>query len=128
MKYLLFFITCFSLLSCNINEEDVFGYYAPINYKNTFDTIQIKDNGIYHRKVYDKDRNLLLEMDGKWRFANGRSSIQFSSFFLNLDSDIYPEQLSDTLGEWQASINKHGNSIEFCVGYYVDENCYRKIQ
>jgi len=118
-----------TLSSCDqqFTESDLYGVYSPMNYKNTLDTIQIKSGGIYHRKVYDRNGNLALEMSGKWNIK-GRNEIQFYSFFQNLDRDIFqfPELLSDTTGGLSATLESKENTIQFCIGHYQGKNCYRK--
>lgn len=124
-------IITFLLTSCmeHFTNNDVAGTYVPINYKNNFDTIQLKSQGVYHRRVFDKNYKLLLEMNGKWSLqANGQ--IRFNSFYQNLDDDLikFPISVKDTSMEVITDIESRSGSIQFCVGYYEGENCYRKIK
>jgi len=64
----LYFIALFT--RCSFSENEMIGMYTPVNYKNTLDTINLQFNGNYHRKIYDKNRKLMLEMDGKWNMIN----------------------------------------------------------
>src|SRR5688572_12022578 len=87
------------LTGCSFSESEMIGWYAPLNYKNTFDTIQLQSKGRYHRKVYDKSGKLVLEMNGKWSMKD--EVINFESpYFFNLDGDVsrFPELLQDTVG------------------------------
>lgn len=133
LSFLLFFMLLICSCVNNFSEEDIIGTYTPIGYKNCYDTIQIKKTGIYHRKVYDKKKKLLLEMDGKWSFSNGdKGTIQFKSFFLNLDRDLtrYPELVQDTLGGGAFLLDNKNGRIEFCTGYFSatlsNQNCFQK--
>jgi hypothetical protein len=130
MKYLNLSILILFFSSCDIHftEKEMYGFYSPENYKNTYDTIYLKPQGIYHRKVFDKNRKLALEMYGKWVLEKN-TTIRFESFFLNLDRDIikFPELLSDTSDNGGGWIDTKKNNIQFCVGYNEGENCYQKV-
>src|SRR5690606_26087586 len=106
-----------------------YGYYAPVGYTNTFDTIELKPQGVYHRKVYNKNNKLALEMNGKW-YLEKNSIIHLNSHFFNLDRDIekFPELLQDPLGGSSGLLETSHGAIEFCVGYEIDSNCYRKVR
>jgi hypothetical protein len=105
------------------------GKYAPLDYINTFDTIDLQANGKYHRKVYNKHQKLMFEMDGRWNMHN--EVINFEPpYFFNLDRDIskFPELLQDTASNGGGWIDTKHGTIEFCVGYHQNENCYRKVK
>ncbi|PQL94855.1 hypothetical protein [Apibacter adventoris] len=118
-------------LSC-ISDRDVEGVYVPVDYKNNFDTICIKMNGIYDRKVYNKNGKLLLKMKGEWQRSN--DAIRFQSFYLNLDDDLekYPKLVQDTMGNWGGYLGYNNGNLEFCIGHLSaslpNQNCYRKIK
>ncbi len=130
MKCIALFILVL-LSSCDEHFEvkELYGNYAAINYKNTFDTIQLKPQGIYHRRVFNKNTKLALEMDGRWSLEKN-TVIHFGSYFLNLDRDIikFPELLKDTLGGGGGLLETRSRTIRFCVGYYQGENCYQKVK
>lgn len=132
MKTTFLLLTFWAMSSCisSYTPEQLYGYYAAVGYVNTFDTIQLKTNSLYHRKIYDKHHRLVLEMKGKW-LVERDEVIRFpSTFFLNLDQDIIkasPESLADTSMDWQGGIETRGGVIGFCVGYNQGENCYKKI-
>lgn len=119
------------LTACNkrFNEKDLYGCYSPVGFQNTYDTICLKADGIYHRKVYDKNKSLVLETTGKW-FVEKKAIIHFDNFFLNLDRDIvkYRELVQDTLGGGGGLLENKKGIIQFCVGYHEGENCYQKIR
>lgn len=119
------------LTACDFHftENNLYGSYIPINYKNTYDTICIKPQKLYNRKVYDKNNNLVLNMQGRWELGEN-GTIRFHSFFLNLDRDVskYPELLKDTLSDGGGWISKKDGIIQFCVGYNTGENCYKKVK
>lgn len=115
------------LISCK-NEVNFCGYYTPISYKNNFDTLHLQKDGIFTRKVYDKDEKLLLDMQGNW--SNRNDKLKLTPFYLNLDDDLkrFPHLVKDTTGEVLTFFEYRDGSIEFCVGYYVGQNCYKKIE
>ena len=119
------------LVACDEHFEtkEVYGSYTPIGYKNSYDTIQLKPDSVYHRRIYNKNHKLVLEMDGKWVLERSHI-IHFIPFYLNLDIDLvkFPKSVTDTSGGWGGSLETQSGNIQFCVGYYIDSNCYRKIQ
>lgn len=119
------------LVSCNdhFDEKEVYGYYVPLGYRNTFDTIQLRPDSAYHRKVYDKSHRLVLEMDGRWKFETNHRII-LNRFYLNLDDDLakYTSSAFDTSIEMNSYFETKRGLIQFCVGYYEGENCYQKIR
>lgn len=118
----------FSSCDNRYTEKELYGTYVPINYKNTFDTVQLEPRNIYHRKIYDKNNKLVLEMNSTWRIEKN-TIIHFDSYFLNLDRDVskFPELLQDTSGGGGGLIETRKGVIGFCVGYHENENCYKKI-
>jgi hypothetical protein len=131
--YLLFTVLFLSSCVDSFTEQEILGTYTPVDYRNCFDTIQLKINGVYHRRVYDIKKHLVLDMNGKWHFKNKKNSvIEFSSYFHNLDRDLikFPELVTDTIGSWSHMIERSNKRIEFCVGYYSadlsNQNCYQK--
>jgi hypothetical protein len=121
----LFFSSC----SNRYTEKELCGMYVPVGYKNTFDSIQLKPQGVYHRKVCDKNNKLVLDMNGKWSLERN-NIIHFDSYFFNLDRDVtkFPELLQDTSGGGGGSIETRKGVLGFCVGYHENENCYKKIK
>jgi len=126
----LFILLLFTSCVEHFEEKEVYGYYTPVDYKNNFDTLQLQPEGVYHRKVYDINRKLLLEMNGKWKLENNYRII-LSGFYLNLDDDLvkFPHLVKDTGMEVSTYFETHNGKIEFCgVGHHPDENCYRKVE
>lgn len=128
--YVLFLILLFSSCVEHFEEKEVYGYYTPVCYKNNFDTVWLKPDGIYHRKVYDRNKKLLLEMNGKWSLTEQKSKLKIDGFYLNLDDDLvkFPHLVMDTNMELISVIKTNNNAIEFCVGHRPDENCYQKVR
>lgn len=132
MKAFTILLISIFFISCSFNEEELIGRYTPVNYINSFDTIELKANNIYFRKVYDVHNKLLLEMDGEWRLDG--DYIKFNPFYLNFDDDLlsFPESVQDTTGGWGGYIGQQNGLIEFCVGHLSaslpDQNCYRKFK
>jgi hypothetical protein len=132
MKSICLLFTCWALSSCmdSFKEEQLYGYYTAVGYINTTDTIQLKPDSIYQRRVYDKQHRLVLEMQGKW-FVERNDVIRFPPpYFLNLDQDISmsPKSIADTSVDWSGGIERRGGVIGFCVGHLQGENCYKKVQ
>ena len=133
MKKIILLLTI-TIYSCtnNFTEKEVIGTYVPVDYKQTFDTIILMKNGIYHRKVYDRNKTLMIDMKSQYKIqANG--SILFYSYFLNLDRDLvkFPELIKDTLGGGSFILEKIDGKIGFCTGYasasLPNQNCYHKV-
>jgi hypothetical protein len=127
-------VVVFSLMvlaSCgnHLKEAELYGKYVPVSYKNNFDTIQLKPQGVYHRRVFDRSNKLLLEMDGRWRL-NKNSQLTFESFYQNLDDDLirYPDSVKDTLLQLITDVDISNTDVRFCIGFYDNgQNCYKKL-
>lgn len=61
MKKIYTLISITFLVSCIkfFNSSEVIGTYTPVNYENNYDTLELKQNGIFHRKVYDINKKVL---------------------------------------------------------------------
>lgn len=131
MKLFYIIFTLIISLSCedSFRQKDVFGLYAAVGYKNTFDTIVFRPKGVYERMVYDKNSNCLLKMRGKWVLIDD-NEIKLESFYLNLDDDLvsFPTNVNDTNMSLSAILEGDVRKITFCVGYLQGQNCYRKIE
>jgi hypothetical protein len=131
IPYVLIMFLLLTACDEHFEEKELYGYYAPTLYNNTFDTIQLKPDSVYHRKVYDKNNKLVLDMEGKWEFKD-RHRIVFDGFFLNLDRDLvkFPDLVKDTDMAMDTYFETRKGVIGFCVGYFaeIDTNCYRKIK
>lgn len=118
------------IVSCSFStsENTLYGKYAPIGYRITFDTITLKENQIYFRKIYNNKKQLVFSTTGKWKLK-GNTKIEFENFFENFDRNVerYPELLSDTLGGVEILIEQNLGKTSFCFGYFPGENCYEKI-
>jgi hypothetical protein len=119
------------LTSCTNSFEtaEVLGTYVPIDYKNNFDTIEIREHE-YERTVRDKSKKLLLRMKGACKLSENNSRIQINSFYQNFDDDLikFPELVNDTNLEISTTFDQKSDEIIFCIGHDVDSNCYRKIK
>ena len=135
MKKILLILLLLTVYACmrNFNEKEMIGTYSPLDYKNTYDTIQLNDHNIYRRKVYDINKKLVLDTKGIWSIDE--DIIVFKSpFFLNLDRDLekFPELLQDTISNGVGYIYLYNGTIKFCVGHasasLPNQNCYRKLK
>lgn len=120
------------LISCSYSTREMIGTYAPMDYKNTYDTIQLAEDSIYYRRVYDINKKLVLKMKGKWKVDH--DIVEFEPpYFWNIDRDLvkFPELLNDTIGNGIGYIWKQSWTIQFCVGADAadlpDQGCYLKI-
>ena len=126
----IFLLLIFSSCIEHFNEKDVYGYYTPIGYKNNFDTIRLQPQGLYHRIVYDRNKKLLLEMNGEWEFEKNYRII-LHHFYINLDDDLlqFPNNVNDTTSEVNTYFETHNGKIQFCgIGHNPDQNCYLKVK
>ncbi len=118
------------IVSCSFftSENTLLGKYAPVGYKKNFDTIILKSNQIYSRKIYNNEKRMVFSTTGKWKLIDN-TKIEFENFFENFDRDIerYPELLSDTLGGVEVVVEQSISKTSFCFGYFQGENCYNKI-
>lgn len=131
MKKLNILLLWLLFCSCDehFTEKELYGYYAPVGYKNNFDTIELKPKGVYYRKVYDKNNKLLLDTKGRWQFENNHS-LKIDSFYLNLDNDLvrFPYLIKDIDMGITTYFDLKNGVIQFCVGYHQGENCYQKLK
>ena len=61
MKLLIYSLFLFIISCQGIDQNEVYGKYSPVSYKNTFDTLIIKKEGKYRRVIYDKKKIKLLD-------------------------------------------------------------------
>ncbi|MDN3693160.1 hypothetical protein QWZ06_13130 [Chryseobacterium tructae] len=128
MKKSISLILLLLLFSCqNISNEDIYGKYSPISYKNTYDTLTINKDGVYNRVIYNIKGKKLLNYDSKYKLDG--SSIKFSDFYLNLDKDLiaFPEDVNDIDMTYTNSFKKKDGNVFLCFGHY-GENCYKKVK
>lgn len=128
MKIFIYLII-FLFISCNtIKKDEIYGKYVPISYKNNFDTLVIYKNNEYERKVYDKNKKLLLNYKSRYHLDKS-DLIKFDDFYLNLDRDLInmPEDVKDIDMSMTTSFEKKDKDIIMCFGYHEGENCYKKI-
>ncbi|MDR6735535.1 hypothetical protein J2X77_002406 [Sphingobacterium sp. 2149] len=86
MKIIIFIIIVF-IMSCSYSDNEMIGIYTPSNYKNTYDTIELSSNNVYYRKVYDRNKKLVLKIKGRW--AIDKDILEFyPPYFFNLDRDL----------------------------------------
>jgi hypothetical protein len=130
MKLIFLLAVLFLVVSCDsFTEREMLGTYAPVNYHNTFDTIQLGPQGRYARRVFDQNRRLVLQTSGEWRLKH--DVIAFAApYFFNLDRDLvaFPELLQDTDGNGSGRVEQRQGAVAFCVGYHEGENCYLKVK
>lgn len=141
MKGVGMFLIVLLFVSCGYTEKELIGVYAVADYKNTFDTIQLMEHNKYRRKIYDKNKKLVLEMDGEWNVDG--DIIEFKSpYYFNLDEDLvrFPELLQDTISGglgyiWSSReplFFSKRNTLSFCIGHFAvdlpDQNCYQKLK
>ncbi len=132
MKKIFLILLLIAINSCtnSFTEKEMIGTYSPLDYKNTYDTIRLLENGVYHRKVYDKNKKLVLDQVSNYELRNGGSKIYFHSYFLNFDRDLvqFPELVNDPIGGLETPLERVNNKIQFCAGYEIYSNCYQKLK
>lgn len=132
MKAAIFLFFIIVTVSCSYYAGEMIGTYSPANYTNTYDTIQLGTNNIYYRRVYDRNKKLVLKTKGKWKVDHDLIVFE-PPYFWNLDGDLvkFPELLNDTISNGIGYIGVNSGRIEFCVGHYSadipNQNCYKKV-
>lgn len=125
----LVFISCAKRFS----KEEILGTYIAEGYTHSFDTIVLQQNNRYHRKVYNVEKELLLDMEATYEF-DGNNRIDLSSFYVNLDDNLikFPNQVSDTTSLTSIILKEHNGKIVFCLGSIFGKSefdyCYNKIE
>ncbi|MDR6735215.1 hypothetical protein [Sphingobacterium sp. 2149] len=132
MRAAIFLFFILVLVSCSYYSGEMIGTYSPDNYTNTYDTIQLGTNNIYYRRVYDRNKKLVLKTKGKWKVDHDLIVFE-PPYFLNLDRDLvkFPELLNDTISNGIGYIGVNSGRIEFCVGHFSadipNQNCYKRV-
>lgn len=115
------------LVSCDesFRSDEIIGVYVPIGYKNSYDTIWIRPDSLYSRKVYNAENKIVLTTTQKYVFINN-NIIDFFYFFENYDYDLalYPENLSDTLGGMQCRLERYKGEVRFCIDLSSESRRY----
>ncbi|WP_144283140.1 hypothetical protein [Chryseobacterium echinoideorum] len=126
MKLLIYALFLFIMSCQGINQNDVYGKYSPMSYKNTFDTLIIKKEGKYRRVVYDKMETKLLDYESTYSLEG--NLINFDSFYFNLDKDLvaFPNDVKDVDMTFTTYFEEIDGNVSLCFGYHEGENCYKK--
>lgn len=127
MKLIIYSLSLLFISCKRIDQNEVYGKYYPVSYKNTFDTIIIKKEGKYRRVVYDKMKTKLLDYEST--YSLGGNSIKFESFFFNLDKDLvsFPNDVKDVDMTFNTYFEEIDGTLSLCFGYHEGENYYKKL-
>ena len=127
--YLGFVLCCISSCSDSYTSKELLGNYVPTAFVNTKDTIRFLENGIYERVVYNKNGQLALKMKSFWSL-DAKCKLRMDHFYLNFDDDLisHPHLVNDTAMVMSTVVESKNGGIQFCVGYQLGENCYRKLR
>ncbi|GAA4376145.1 hypothetical protein [Hymenobacter koreensis] len=126
-------VICLSVLiltSCvdHFSEDALYGSYTPIEYNNNYDTILLSKDNQYQRRVWDKNKKLLLNMKGSW-YLHGGTQVQFYSFYFNLDDDLvkFPHLINDTTGGSSSLVKSKNGVIKLRFKYLNGETLYQQV-
>ena len=119
-------LICFSSCDEHFEKSDIYGCYTPIGYKNNFDTIIFKVKNKFRRRVYDKNKKLILDQKGTWVLKD-KHTLLIETFYRNLDDDLvrYPEKI-DTNFSLSTYFETVDGKIQFDFGHFIGENCFQK--
>ncbi len=128
MKLLIYALFLFFISCQGIDQNEVYGKYSPVSYKNTFDTIIIRKEGKYKRVVYDKEKKKLLDYESTYRLDG--NSIKFEDFYFNLDKDLvtFSNDVKDIDMTYTTNFEEIDGNVGLCFGYHDGENCYKKLK
>lgn len=125
-----FFILLFYSCSDTINKNELIGRYTPICFKNNYDTLTLINSYSYHRKVYDKNKKLVLNMMGNWSFKSP-DIITFENYYPNVDDDLikFPKNATDTNRRIKSSFCLYRNNgvLEFIVEDYIKDKIFKQL-
>lgn len=112
----------------SLDFKEIPGTYAAEGFVETKDTIWLKADGNFERVIYSSKNSNKWAMHGKWEYGS-HSSLELNSFFINHDRDIaaFPELINDTIGGYRTLIERNGGEIQFCLGPFEGQHCFRKI-
>lgn len=123
----------FTSCSRSFSQDEIIGAYVAEEYIHSFDTIYLKNNNLYQRKVYNKKKELLLDMEATYEFDNS-NRIDLSSFYVNLDNNLieFPNEVNDTTSLTSLVLKINKDRIVFCLGGIFGngeyDKCYEKIK
>jgi hypothetical protein len=119
-------LICFSSCDEHFEKSDLYGCYTPIGYKNNFDTIIFKAKNKFRRRVYDKNKKLILDQKGTWVLKD-KQPLLIETFYRNLDDDLvhFPEKI-DTNFSLSTYFETVDGKIQFDFGNFIGENCFQK--
>lgn len=131
MRVIFYFISIFIVVSCSFSfsENEIIGEYSAIDFHNNYDTVCLYSNNIYTRKIYDKNRDLILSMDGKFDF-NKETELVFYHFYQNCDDDLInnPSLAFDTTMLLNVYVGQvGGGNIGFSIMCGIDSYRYSKV-
>ena len=115
----------FILSSC-MNKSDLLGVYNSPNLKRNHDSLWLKKDGTYLRKLYFGD-SLILIQNNTWSFKNG--DININKYFTDLD-DKYSLHFNfqNRIIDISTNVSMKNGHLQFHYGYLPDDKFYyRKI-
>jgi hypothetical protein len=87
--FILFFFLIALLIIRYLLPVNPIGTYVAVNCKKTIDTIIVKSDDHYIRRIYDKsNRKLFFQNEGKWEYKN--NDLTFYNFYVNDGDEVPP--------------------------------------
>lgn len=119
----LIFLLCL-VYSCELSHSDIHGTYTSKLLVNNIDTLVIKEDGSYHRTLYDKrSSRLLIEQDGRWKLDG--EMLFLSDFFIATDKEYSKERkFNSGLTDAFLEVEKTSSGIMIDYGYFDHDNRY----
>jgi hypothetical protein len=98
---------------CYFPRSEVVGTYTARHFLNNRDTVHLRTDGSYHRKVLDHQGHLALDMEGTWRLRH--DVLELDAWYDNLDDDLvkWPEKACDNDMDMQFLLSRRPFNITF---------------
>lgn len=122
-------IISFSLISCNIffNKKELYGTYETINFKNTIDTLVLREGNTYYHSIHNvKEKRLIFYNNGRWALKNNRLYLYKTFFTEDNRYEIPIVKFDDVLGTQIFNLKRSKGKIILEMDYDLDQY-YKKI-
>lgn len=114
------------VVACRSTEKDFRGQYGAEGYENNYDTIWLRDNNKYKRKLIQKSTGEIFTQEGSWKVISDkeRTDISLQPFYMNDDRKEVNNALFRSLSDFGTVLMVKEGLLGFKLLQNGDEGWY----